>query len=312
MNLLRLFLFLLFLLPAFGICAQSNDAGAANWIPSIADYRSRMLVQHPGAPHELKELLEKWDRLQVPMQERYDVALNVTVAAEIYGDGYREVHRKLSKHFPNSVIASSFTERDLEILKRNGALIDLVLLGVLVMKFPFVIDPETDFLSELRYYNIQPGQSLAEIGAGTGAFGILLHYIYPGNKIYLNEINGAYLQFIGKHLTATGTVSPPEIVQLVKGSKRSARLPEPVDKVIVRNSFHHFGQPEDMLHSIGEMMKPEGRLYLLEEFADAAETDPTCSDLLSETKLEEYLFKSGFQIESKVRMGHRYLIECVR
>ena len=67
-----------------------------------------------------------------------------------------------------------------------------------------------------------------------------------------------------------------------------------------------------MLHSIGEMMKPEGRLYLLEEFADAAETDPTCSDLLSETKLEEYLFKSGFQIESKVRMGHRYLIECVR
>lgn len=246
------------------------------------------------------------------MQERYDVSLNVTVAAAIYGYGFRTISNMLEKHFPSSVIGPSFTERDLAILHRNGALIDLVSLGVLELEYPFVIDPNTELFSELAHYAIQLGHIIAEIGAGTGAFGLLLHQLYPKNNLYLYDVDGAYLKFIRQQLPVAEAVGPEERVELIQGSKRATRLPASVDKVIVRNSFHHFDKPEEMLRSIREVMKPRGRLYLLEDFADPAETDPSCPYLLSVDEMVEYLSAGGFQVGCTVDLGNRYLLECTR
>lgn len=109
---------------------------------------------------------------------------------------------------------------------------------------------------------IKSGESIADIGAGTGFYSRLFAKTTGwGGWVYSVDISPQFLQHIVRRATAEGI----ENVTPVLGSDVSVRLPiESVDLVFICDTYHHFEKPTQTLASLYRAMKPGGRLVLID------------------------------------------------
>src|SRR5690606_33093835 len=60
-------------------------------------------------------------------------------------------------------------------------------------------------------------------------------------------------------------------LSIVQGSVSASGLPEGIfDKIIVRETFHHFETPDAMLYDIRMLLKPAGQLFVYEPYTEAS------------------------------------------
>jgi precorrin-6B methylase 2/mono/diheme cytochrome c family protein len=131
---------------------------------------------------------------------------------------------------------------------------------------PFFNRPERDkeerpelLMSALQ---IQRGATVADIGSGTGYFTWrLAEAVGPKGKVYAVDVQQSMLD-----LTRTA-VSEHKLanVEYVLATDTSPRLPErSVDLVFIAYAYHEFGDPEAMMTAIRRVLKPGGRVLILE------------------------------------------------
>ena len=109
---------------------------------------------------------------------------------------------------------------------------------------------------------IAEGAHVADIGAGPGYFTWrLAQRVGPQGKVYAEEIQQKMLDLIAADLQPRGLTN----VELVLGDERDPRLPEgTLDLALLVSVYHEFTEPEAMMTSLWEALKPEGRLALVE------------------------------------------------
>jgi len=109
---------------------------------------------------------------------------------------------------------------------------------------------------------LRPGQSVADVGAGTGLFEPLLAAaVGPNGKVYAIDIVPKFVEHIEARAKERGLTQ----VQAVLGTEDSIRLPAAsVDVVFVCDAYHHFENPQAMLASIREALRPGGQLYVVD------------------------------------------------
>ena len=110
--------------------------------------------------------------------------------------------------------------------------------------------------------NIQPGQTVADIGAGSGYYSTrLARLVGPEGRVYANDIQQAMLDIVRDRIGRERISN----IELVLGTPTDPRLPrEAVDLAIMVDVYHEFSAPQVMLRRIRESLKPGGRLVLLE------------------------------------------------
>jgi len=115
----------------------------------------------------------------------------------------------------------------------------------------------------VRAVYLKPGQSVADIGAGTGLFSLLFaDRVGSKGTVYAVDISPAFLKHIEKRAKHHGQDG---VVKTVKNSQDSVDLPPgSVDLVFICDTYHHFDHPGKMLASIHRALKPEGRLILVD------------------------------------------------
>src|SRR5512143_2583672 len=125
----------------------------------------------------------------------------------------------------------------------------------------------TDHVNLLRPAGLAQGGRWADLGAGSGAFTLALReLIGPDAEIYavdkdrgrLGELERGYGQRFGD--TAQLQLVPADF-------SRPLTLP-PLDGVLMANSLHFFKSKESLLHHVRSLLKPEGRLILVEYNVD--------------------------------------------
>jgi len=109
---------------------------------------------------------------------------------------------------------------------------------------------------------IEPGMTVADIGAGTGLFTRLFaDAVGDEGLVYANDISPTFV----KHIAASADEFGLENVITILGRDKSAELPEgEVDLVFLCDVYHHFEYPEWMMRSIHQALKPEGRLIVID------------------------------------------------
>lgn len=109
---------------------------------------------------------------------------------------------------------------------------------------------------------LDAGQAIADIGAGTGLFEPLFaQKVGPEGTVYAVEISPRFLD----HLRAKAAEAGLDQVAAVEGTVRSVGLePGSVDVVFVCDTYHHFEYPQDTLASIHEALRPGGRLVVVD------------------------------------------------
>ena len=109
---------------------------------------------------------------------------------------------------------------------------------------------------------LRPGQAVADIGAGSGYYTMLLSAaVGPRGRVYATDIQPAMLALIQKKIDARRATN----VELVVGTPTESKLPDAsVDLALMVDVYHELAEPQVFLRSLKRALKPDGRLVLIE------------------------------------------------
>ena len=132
---------------------------------------------------------------------------------------------------------------------------------------------------------------VADIGAGTGYFSVRIAKRVPEGKVFAVDIEPDMLRYLGerKHREHLMVLEP------VQASVESANLPEPVDLVLVVDTYHHIGNRIAYFAKARESLRPNGRLAIVDFKADAPE-GPLPEQRVTPEKVTEELAAAGYSL----------------
>jgi len=109
---------------------------------------------------------------------------------------------------------------------------------------------------------VKPGMTVADIGAGTGLFTMLFaDAVKPGGSVYAVDISPAFVEYIQE----TAQKRRVRNVTAVLTDGVELKLPDAsVDLVYMSDVYHHFEHPAETLASIRRVLKPGGRLVVVD------------------------------------------------
>lgn len=108
---------------------------------------------------------------------------------------------------------------------------------------------------------LQPGDAVADLGAGTGYLTFQLAPEVPEGKVYAADLQPEMLDILN-FIRADENIPNVEPVQ---ASETSPNLPpESIDVAIAVDAYHEFAYPHEMTEAIRAALKPGGRLVLVE------------------------------------------------
>lgn len=103
-------------------------------------------------------------------------------------------------------------------------------------------------------------------------------------------------------------------VHLVKGQKKSTGLEgQQLDKIIIRDSFHHFKKKSKMLASIKKSLKDTGELFVVESVIIQNNGGKNCPMAMHASDIIKTIESGGFKLEQNVGLYlGRVLLKFVR
>ncbi len=113
----------------------------------------------------------------------------------------------------------------------------------------------------LKNMKIQPEDTIADIGAGSGYHVFRMAPMAYNGHVYAVDIQVEMLNEI-QSKKEKGNVNN---VDLVLSTETSINLPEnSVNKVLLVDVYHEFNHPKEMMQSIQKALRPDGKVYLIE------------------------------------------------
>lgn len=114
----------------------------------------------------------------------------------------------------------------------------------------------------VRLLRLQPGQTVADIGAGTGYYTELLaRAVGPSGRVYATDIQPEMIRLLEQRIRKKRLAN----VQAVLSTETDPRLPpESLDLALLVDVYHEFAHPQQMLRRLRESLKPGARLVLIE------------------------------------------------
>ncbi len=120
---------------------------------------------------------------------------------------------------------------------------------------------EENVSQAIKNLGIQPGEHIADIGAGSGYYTFRMSEQAPEGKVYAVDLQAEMLAIMAEKIARDSIQN----VELVQGSKTSPQLPEnALDLVIMVDVYHELSHPREMMQEIVKALKPDGRFVLLE------------------------------------------------
>jgi len=128
----------------------------------------------------------------------------------------------------------------------------------------------------LQRLGVEPGETVAEVGSGNGYFALPAARITAPETVYAVDIDPALLAEL-VHVADQQGISN---VETVEGDARALAqlLPEPVDIVLIANTFHGIDQVSPIVQQSFESLCPGGRFVLVNWQDLPRETTPIAGE----------------------------------
>ena len=156
-------------------------------------------------------------------------------------------------------------------------------------------DPERDAWQKpeeiLDALHLKRTSTVADIGAGTGYFSVRIAKRIPEGKIFAADVEPDMVGYLGEraqreHLT---NLVP------VQASADAANLPEPVDVVLVVDTYHHIGNRTQYFAKLKPSLRPGGRLAIVDFKADLP-SGPPAQYRIAPARVTEELDAAGYSL----------------
>lgn len=107
---------------------------------------------------------------------------------------------------------------------------------------------------------LKNGQSVADIGAGTGYFTSRLAKSAAAPKVFASDIEPNMVKYLQQRAMKEGLKN----VTAVLAKSDSPNLPEPVDVILIVDTFHHIPSRVAYFSALKKSLKPGGRIAIVD------------------------------------------------
>ncbi len=120
---------------------------------------------------------------------------------------------------------------------------------------------ELDAPKLVEVLGLQPGMTIADVGAGGGAMTVVLGHWIGNGRVFATDITDDALREIREYARKEGLTN----VTVIKGGATTTNLPaECCDAVFLRHVYHHIGAVEHFNRSLFISLKTGGRLAIID------------------------------------------------
>jgi FkbM family methyltransferase len=121
-------------------------------------------------------------------------------------------------------------------------------------------EERTDLLLEALM--LEPGDVVADIGAGTGYFSLpMARSVAPGGRVLAVDIQPEMLSIIERRAANEGITN----IDLVLGTESDPKLPASgVDVVLMVDAYHEFSHPREVMEVVVDALSDRGLVVLVE------------------------------------------------
>ena len=139
---------------------------------------------------------------------------------------------------------------------------------------------------------LKSGMKVADIGAGTGYFSMRLAKA-PGVSVFAVDIEPKMVEYLKQRAHNEHAMN----VTAVLAGASSPNLPEPVDVILVVDTYHHLSNRPAYFRELRKALRPGGRIAIVDFRKDAPEGPPVHFRFTPE-QIQEEMKQAGYELQS--------------
>ncbi|HEX7085824.1 MAG TPA: class I SAM-dependent methyltransferase [Vicinamibacterales bacterium] len=126
-------------------------------------------------------------------------------------------------------------------------------------------DPKRDAYQKphevMQALGIKAGEVIADIGAGSGYFTVrLAHHVGPEGRVYAVDVSPDMLRHLNRRVRDLGLRN----VSSILAPPDDPLVPEPVDRFLIVNVWHHVEDQAGYLAHMKKLLKPGGQVVMID------------------------------------------------
>jgi len=148
----------------------------------------------------------------------------------------------------------------------------------------------------IEHLALAPDAWVADIGCGPGVFALRFAQAVPKGLVFGVDVEPRQLDRLREHVEEAGLHN----VVPVLASYGDPHLPEGrFDLLFIGDTYHHFEDRVAYARALARLVKPDGRLAILEYKPGPLPVGPPPDHKLSEGQLESELTQAGWRLETR-------------
>ena len=155
---------------------------------------------------------------------------------------------------------------------------------------------------------LPPDAKVADIGAATGYFPVRVARVVPQGHVYGADIESSMVEYLTKRATTEGLTN----LTAVQAAFDDPKIPEPVDVVMMVDTYHHIEHRPAYFAKLAASLKPGGRLAIV-DFRKGSSRGPPDSEKVTPEQVAKELGEAGYvQDESFDFLPEQYFVTFKR
>jgi ubiquinone/menaquinone biosynthesis C-methylase UbiE len=154
---------------------------------------------------------------------------------------------------------------------------------------------------------LEPGQSVADIGAGTGYFSVRLARAAAAPTVYAVDIEPSMVAYLKARAAKEGLTN----LHAVQATAEGPNLPAPVDTILIVDTFHHIPDRVAYFTALKRSLKAGGTLAIV-DFRKDSPSGPPVEFRFTPEQISSELAQAGFALAEQHEFLPRQLFLLYR